>query len=211
MCKKRLKVLSALLVLSGPIWARCQVSPAANSPRFSSLPFRIGAGYSNYGTDWSGRLGGPAAWIDFDLPKTPPSLSGLQLEAEGRDLNYTRSGGNPPVDPKLRQYTFAGGVNYAWRYDPAFHPYVKFLVGLGNVSFSEVSVPGRPGYTHDSRVFYAPGGGIDVRAHKRIWIRGDYEYQFWTDFFNHHTLTPHGFTIGVFYDFSRFALNQYTP
>jgi hypothetical protein len=168
----------------------------------------VGAGYSNYETDWSGRLGGPAVWIDFDVPKLPPSWSGFQLEAEGRDLNYTRTGGNPP-DPKLRQYTFAGGVNYAWRYDPAFHPYVKFLIGLGNVSFSQISVPTTPGYTHDSRVFYAPGGGVDVRAYKRIWIRGNYEYQFWTNFFNGHTLSPHGFTVGAFYDFSKFALVQY--
>ncbi len=205
MYQKPLKVLTALLVVSSSIWAHSQVAPATNGPR--SLPLRVGAGYSNYATDWSGRLGGPTVWIDFDLPKVPPSWSGFQVEVEGRDLNYTRTGG----DPKLRQYTFAGGVNYAWRYDPAFHPYAKFLVGLGNVSFSAVSVGGVPGYTHDSRGFYAPGAGIDVRAHRRIWIRGDYEHQFWTDFFHHHTLMPHGFTIGVFYDFSRSAVNHYTP
>jgi hypothetical protein len=166
----------------------------------------VGAGYSNYATDWSGRLGGPAVWIDVDVPKLPPSWSGFQLEAEGRDLNYTR---HEVGDPALRQYTFAGGVNYAWRYDPAFHPYAKFLVGLGNVSFGPVSVNGMTGYTHDSRIFYAPAGGVEVRVHKRLWIRGNYEYQFWTDFFNHHTLNPHGFTVGAFYDFSRFALTQY--
>ena len=210
MFQKRLKVLSALFVASAAILAHSQVTPATKGPQYLPLPIRVGAGYSNYATDWSGRLGGPAVWIDFDVPKTPRSLSGLQLEVEGRDLNYTRSGGNPP-DPKLRQYTFAGGLNYAWRYDPAFHPYVKFLIGLGNVSFGPISVPNTPGYTHDSRVFYAPAGGIDVRAHKRFWIRGNYEHQFWTDFFNHHTLMPHGFTVGVFYDFSRYALTPYTP
>jgi opacity protein-like surface antigen len=204
-----LKVLSALLLVSASISAHSQISPAAQGG--GPLPLRVGAGYSNYGTDWGSRLGGPAVWIAFDLPKVSPAWSGFQIEVEGRDLNYTRSGGNPP-DPKLRQYTFAGGVNYAWRYDAAFHPYAKFLVGLGNISFSHMSVPDAPlTYTHDSRAFYAPAGGVDVRVHHRIWIRGNYEYQFWRDFINHHTLTPHGFTVGVFYDFSRFALAEYKP
>jgi hypothetical protein len=208
MYKVPLKVLSALLFVSASISAHSQVSPAAQGR--GPLPLRVGAGYSNYATDWNGRLGGPTVWIDFDIPKLPPSWSGFQLEAEARDLNYTRSGESQPYDPKLRQYSFAGGVNYAWRYDPAFHPYAKFMVGLGNISFSQISV-GIPGYTHDSRVFYAPGGGVEVRAHHRIWIRGEYEHQFWPDFINHHALTPHGFTIGAFYDFSRFALNRYQP
>ena len=198
-----LKVLSALLAVSASIPAISQVAPAVQGRE--GFPLRVGVGYSNYGSDWSGRLGGPAVWVDWDVPKLPPSWSGFQLEAEGRDLNYNRTGG----DPKLRQYTFAGGVNYAWRYDPAFHPYVKFLVGYGNVSFSGVSVDYLPGYTHDSRLFYAPAGGVEVRAHKRLWIRGSYEYQFWTNFFHGHTLMPHGFTVGAFYDFSKFCCTQY--
>jgi opacity protein-like surface antigen len=199
-----LKVLSALLIASVSIPAFCQVAPAAVGTR--NLPLRVGAGYSNYGSDWSGRLGGPAVWIDLDVPKLPPSWSGFQLEVEGRDLNYNRTG----ADPKLRQYTVAGGVNYAWRYDPAFHPYVKFLAGVGNIDFGALS-PNFPNYTKDSRTFYAPAGGLEVRAHGRLWVRGNYEYQFWPDFFRYHTLTPHGFTVGVFYDFSKFALGQYQP
>jgi hypothetical protein len=196
-----LKVLSAFLAVSASIPALSQVTPAAEGG--GGLPLRVGAGYSNFATDWDHRSGGPAVWIDFDIPKVPPSWSGFQLEAEARDLNYNRTG----LDPNLREYTFAGGVNYAWRYDPAFHPYVRFMVGLGNISFSPL--PPGSGYTHDSRVFYAPAGGIDVRLHKRLWVRGDYEYQFWTDFFNHNALTPNGFTIGAFYDFSKFCCVRY--
>ena len=203
MRQRYFRFLLVLFIVSAPFPAFSQTSPAVQGIR--NLPFRVGAGYSNYGSDWSGRLGGPDVWIDMDLPKLP-SWAGLQLEAEGRDLNYNRTG----RDPKLRQYTFAGGVNYAWRYDPAFHPYVKFLAGVGNTSFSVLS-PNFPNYTHDSRTFYAPGGGVEVRAAGRLWIRGNYEYQFWPDFFRHHTLTPHGFTVGMFYDFSKFALRQYQP
>jgi hypothetical protein len=201
MYQTRFKALSALLIVGASIPALSQVAPAVTGRE--NLPFRVGAGYSNYATDWpfgGGRLGGPSVWIDYDLPKMPPNLTGLQLEVEGRDLNYTRDN---VTNPKLRQYTFAGGFNLAWRYDPAFHPYAKFLVGVGNEEFGPTSVPG---YHKDSRLFYAPAVGIDVRGYRRLWIRGNYEYQFWPDFFTHHTQRPNGFTIGVFYDLSKFAV-----
>ena len=208
MYQRRLRLLSAWLIVSVAIPALSQVvSPARRQN--GVLPLRVGAGYSNYASDWhqnglrGGRLGGPAVWVDLDIPKLPPSWSGFQLEVEGRDLNYNRTG----QDPTLRQYTVAGGVNYAWRYDPAFHPYVKFLVGVGNETFRG----DLPYYSKDSRTFYAPAGGLEVRAHGRLWIRGNYEYQFWPNFFQHRAQTPHGFTVGLFYDFSKFALAQYQP
>jgi hypothetical protein len=205
MYQTRFKVLSALLIVGASIPALSQVAPAQGGREGIPFPFRIGAGYSNYATDWQGggRLGGPAVWIDFDVPKMPEDWNGLQFEVEARDLNYTR---HDVADPKLRQYTFAGGVNLAWRYDPAFHPYAKFLVGVGNENFGTSPTPG---YHKDSRTFYAPAVGIDVRLHKRLWVRGNYEYQFWPDFFGHHTQNPNGFTIGAFLDFSKFAVVPY--
>jgi hypothetical protein len=205
MYKMWFNVLSALLIASASVPALSQVVPSAQQG--GGLGVRVGAGYSNFATDWSGRLGGPTVWVDFDVPKVPPSLSGLQLEVQGRDLNYNRTG----ADSKLRYYSFAGGVNYAWRYDPAFHPYAKFMIGLGYMSWGPESLITAPNYKHDSRIFYSPGGGVDVRAYKRLWVRGEYEYQWWADFLNGHALTPHGFTVGAFYDFSRFALTPYNP
>ncbi|HLY41317.1 MAG TPA: outer membrane beta-barrel protein [Terracidiphilus sp.] len=206
MYQRCFRVLFASLLLSAAIPLFSQVVPEAQE---FGLPIRLGVGYSNYGSDWHGgtparthtdgnRLGGPAVWIDYDIPRLPPSWSGFQIEAEARDLGFNRTGN----DPTLRQYTFAGGLNYAWRYDPVFHPYVKFLTGIGNVDFESVL----PYYRKDSRIFYAPAGGIEVRAYQRLWIRGNYEYQFWPDFFGYHTLNPHGFTIGVFYDNTKYAL-----
>lgn len=206
MHKRCLRVLSALLVSGAAIPALSQVVPPTQG---GTLPFRVGAGYSIYASDWlngaGGNIGGPSVWIDFDIPKSPPALSGFQIEAEGRDLNYDRTG----IDPGLRQYTFAGGVNYAWRYDPVFHPYLKFLAGIGNLDFARGSQI--PGYRKDSRAFYAPAIGLDVRVHERLWMRGNYEYQFWPHFFQGNTMTPHGFTLGMFYDFSKYALRQYHP
>jgi hypothetical protein len=79
-------------------------------------------------------------------------------------------------------------------------------VGIGNENFGTSPTPG---YHKDSRTFYAPAVGIDVRLHKRLWVRGNYEYQFWPDFFGHHTQNPNGFTIGAFLDFSKFAVVPY--
>jgi hypothetical protein len=151
--------------------------------------------YSNYSTDWSGRLAGPTLWIDWNFYRGPSVLRGLGIEVEGRDLNYTRTGG----DPKLRQDTVEGGAIYSCLHYRNFHPYAKFLAGYGSIDFN-VNLPG---YTHDSRTVYAPGGGVEYRAWRNVWVRSDYEYQFWTDFFHHHALNPNGLTIGVPYDFRR--------
>jgi opacity protein-like surface antigen len=186
----RLKlVLTAILVTAGtPLLA--QVAPATNGG--GGLPITIGAGFSDFHTDWNGRLGGPAVWIDW----TPSFLRGFGLEAEGRDLNYLRSGG----DPRLRQDTIATGPIYTWRRFNRFHPYGKFLFGYGRIDFTS----GNPDYTQDSRDIYAPGGGGEYRVFRHIWVRGDYQYQFWTDFFHHHSMNPQGFTVGVAYNFRNF-------
>lgn len=201
MYKSCIRVLSALLFASAVLPALSQAtSPVAGGGR-EGLPFRVGAGYSNYASDWNGRLGGPTVWAAFDVPKMPEDWSGLQIEVEGRDLNYNRTWG----DQTLRQYTIAGGFNLAWRYDPAFHPYLKLLAGIGNENFCC-----HPNYRKDSRAFYAPAVGVDIRAHKRVWVRANYEYQFWPDMFiHHHTLNPNGVTVGLFYDFSKYAVVPY--
>ena len=47
----------------------------------------------------------------------------------------------------------------------------------------------------------SPVAGADTRFYESLWLRVNYEYQFWPDFFNHHTLNPHGWDFGVAYDF----------
>ncbi|MGA2168594.1 MAG: hypothetical protein ABSG62_10305 [Terracidiphilus sp.] len=36
-----------------------------------------------------------------------------------------------------------------------------------------------------------------------VWLRADYECQFWPDLFGPHGLTPSGLMIGAAYDFGR--------
>ena len=161
----------------------------------NGLPLNAGIGYSNYHTDWSGRLGGPMFWVDWNFYNAPGCLNGFGLEVEGRDLNYNRTGG----DSNLRMDTISGGVIYNWRHYRRFHPYARFLAGNGSIDFTSST----PHYSHDTRVVYAPGGGAEYRIYHNVWLRGDYQYQFWPDFFGHHTMNPTGFTFGVAYDLRR--------
>jgi opacity protein-like surface antigen len=181
-----LKALLAIVVMSSALPIYSQVAPEAKAP---GIPLTVGVGYSNYATDWSGRLEGPALWLDWNFYKGPTFLHGLGIEVEARDLNYGRS------TPKLRMDTLSGGVIYTF-HSRRFNPYAKFLVGYGSIDF-DVNAPN---YSHDTRTLYAPGAGLDYRLFRNVWVRGNYEYQFWPDFFNHHTLNPDGLTVGVSYD-----------
>jgi hypothetical protein len=56
-------------------------------------------------------------------------------------------------------------------------------------------------------IFLAGGGGVEYRIMPRLWVRADYEYQSWPDFFKSTVpagrLNPQGFTVGAIYHFSR--------
>ena len=186
----RLKLVLAALCLTAALPIFSQVAPAATE---GGLPLVVGAGFSDYNTDWSGRLAGATVWADWNFYHGPSFLHGFGIEVEGRDLNYGRTGGVP----NLRQDTAEVGAIYTWRHYRNFHPYGKFLAGIGSIDFQHI----RPKYSHDTRTVYAPGGGVEYRAWRNVWVRGDYEYQVWTDFFHHHAMNPQGFTIGVSYDF----------
>jgi opacity protein-like surface antigen len=187
----RLKLVLAALFLAAAIPAFSQVAPAATE---GGLPLVVGAGFSDFYTDWNGRLAGATVWADWNFYHGPSFLHGFGIEVEGRDLNYGRTGDVP----NLRQDTAGGGAIYTWRHYRNFHPYGKFLLEYGSTDFKTTA---NLNYKHDTRTVDAPGGGLEYRAFRNIWVRGDYEYQFWTDFFHHHTMNPQGFTIGVSYDF----------
>jgi opacity protein-like surface antigen len=58
-------------------------------------------------------------------------------------------------------------------------------------------------YQSDKWMAYALGGGMDVCLRKSVWLRADYEYQYWrTGWFNaYEFLNPQGVTLGIVYDF----------
>jgi opacity protein-like surface antigen len=187
----RMKLILVSLMLSAALSVSAQVIQSAE--KYDGLPLVVGVGGSDFDSDWNGRLAGVTVWADWNFYAGPSFLHGLGIEAEARDLNYGRTG----HVPNLRLDTAEIGAIYTWRHYQRFHPYAKYLAGIGSIDFQHLT----PTYSHDTRTVYTPGGGIEYRAWRNVWVRGDYQYQFWTDFINHHALNPNGVTIGVSYDF----------
>jgi opacity protein-like surface antigen len=189
-----LKLVLLTLILAATYPMSSQVVPAA---REGGLPIVVGVGFSNFYTDWSGRLSGPTIWADWNFYHGPSLLHGFGIEVQGRDLNYFRTGSVT----KLRMDTASGGPIYTWRKYRTVHPYGKFLIGYGSIDFN--AFPSLPFYQHESRTVYTPGGGAEVRLWRNVSLRGEYEYQFWHDLFGSGALNPQGLTIGASYDFRR--------
>jgi len=180
----RIKLLFAIICLTYTGHLVAQVSPSANEHR---LPITLAVGFSNFDTDWNGRISGPALTMNWNsLP-----VRGLGLAVEARHLVYGTS------LPNFRYNTIAGGPVYTFRSYKKLEPFGEFLVGLGSINFQLSN----SSYSHDTRTIMAPGGGAKYPILSNVWVRGSYEYQIWPDMFNHHALTPNGFTIGAAYDF----------
>ncbi len=122
-----LKTLLAAILVSAAFPSFAQVAPDVNKP---GIPLTVGVGYSNYATDWSGRLAGPALWLDWSIDKGPALLRGLGLEVEARDLNYGRSGRS-----NLRMDTISGGPIYTWRALPSVYSLCEVPCGLWQHGF----------------------------------------------------------------------------
>jgi hypothetical protein len=187
------KLAGAALFAVGVLSVRAQVAPSA--VKGGGIPIVAGFGFSDFGIDWGPgtRMQGLSAWVDFFPRGLPSKIYGLGIEAEGRDLNFGSS------IPKMRQDTALIGVTYDWNHFKNFLPNAKYLAGIGSIDFPPP--PSYPYYSHDSFTVLAPGGGGKYRIWRNVWVRGDYEYQFWQHTFGQHDLNPQGFTIGTSYDF----------
>jgi hypothetical protein len=192
-----LKLILAALVLAAGSPVFPQVVPATSTG--GGLPLKVGVGFSDFYTDFytHNRMEAPAAWADWTFYRGPSFLHGFGLEAEFRDLDF----GQPARGPNYRQLTAGGGPIYTFWRRHRLHPYGKFLVDYG--AMDHIVSPRLPStYTADKWAIYAPGGGLEYRALRNIWVRADYEYQFWgVQWFDNHYLTPQGFTFGASYDF----------
>ncbi len=185
------KLNFAALFVAAVLPVYSQVVPSANQ---GGVPIVVGAGFSDFSIDWGPgvRMEGVSAWADWYPHRLPAVLNGLGIEGEGRDINY----GRPADLSRMRQDTGLGGAIYTWNHHRNFRPYAKFLAGIGRLEFPPAGT-----YSQDTFMVLAPGGGVEYRAWRHIWIRGDYEYQFWQQVLGPHDLTPAGFTIGASYDF----------
>lgn len=209
--RRTMVALAALLVtVAFPVAA--QVVPSAES---GGWPIVAGAGVSGFNMDWGhdqfGRtryMEGITGWFDWNLTRLPGPglLKGFGVEVEGRDINFglPASLSNARVGDtgtNLRHDTGLGGAIYTWRRYRKIHPYGKALIGLGSIDFPPLPAS-PPTYRHDDRTITAFGGGADIRVWQNVWLRADWEYQFWPDLFGStHSLTPYGVTLGAVYDF----------
>ncbi|HEY1803088.1 MAG TPA: outer membrane beta-barrel protein [Terracidiphilus sp.] len=189
------KLIFTALLVAAAIPADSQVSPAANQ---GGVPIVIGGGFSDFSLDWgpSARMEGIAAWADWFPYHMPAALNGLGIEVEGRDLDF----GRPAGLSRMRQDTGVGGAIYSWNRYRNFRPYGKYLAGIGSIDF-----PPSGNYSHDTFLVLEPGGGVEYRAWRHVWIRGSYDYQYWHHIFGPHDLNPNGVTVGISYDFRLWA------
>jgi len=113
------------------------------------------------------------------------------VEAEARAV---RSPNTLPSQIGAQQEASAGGgPTYTMTRFRRFRPYAKFDIEYGGADFNV----GNPYFHHLSQVMYAPGGGIEYRAYRNIWVRADYEYQIWPHAFGGtFDLDPQGVTVG---------------
>jgi opacity protein-like surface antigen len=187
----------AAVLAAATVSAFSQVVPAATE---GGLPFSAGGGLSSYDVDWGhGRMLGGTLWFDYTPGFVPTVLRGIGIEAEARDISFDRG----THTSNFRQDTAGGGPIYTWHHYRNFYPYGKALLEFGSIDFQV----GNPTYTHDTRTVLATGGGVETRVYHHVWVRADYEYQFWQTLIGGR-LDPQGFTLGVKYDFRAFHPRQ---
>jgi hypothetical protein len=194
-----------MLVFSASLPVFSQVEPAATE---SGLPLSVGAGVSDFYTEMiSKHLQGPTVWADWNFYRGSSFLRGFGAEAEVRVLDF----GEPPGQ-RLRLANAGGGPIYTWRHFCNIRPYGKFLVDFSGMDHIKISTLPR-WYTADRWATYAVGGGVEYRAVGNVWIRADYEYQFWrVEFFNPNAfLNPQGFTVGASYNFRHVRAHEQRP
>ena len=164
-----------------------------------TVPVQVGFGVSDWFPNWGGMkypMLGITGTVDFH-PPMPRRLSAVGIEGEYRTVSMRKT----VQPPNYKEQTIAGGLTYTYSRGQNLRFYGKGMIGLGIMDFTSTS----PTYTHDSRTLYAPGGGVQYRLHSGIWLRGDYEYQFWQPLFSlTKRPTPSGLTVGVGYDLHGF-------
>jgi len=178
------------------------------------LPLSFGGGVSNFDPYFAqaplpndvalagsglGRMWGATGWADAGIRFGPAWLHPFNLEMQYRST-FAGSSAN---HQNVLENNYGGGVTYTWSHFPNFHPYAKYIVGYGTLSFNPIPYPGHPPYSQDSRVTNSLGGGLEYRLTRHIWVRGDYEYQLWGRFLGVPEFSPQGFTIGAMYRLNR--------
>jgi len=194
-------LIPAVLFLAASLPLSSQTLPAA---RQGGLPIMVGAGVSDFEMDFGPgrRMLGPSVWAVWNFYNAPRLLNGFGIVVEGHDIAYDR----PAAFARMRQLTGEGGGIYTWRRFRKVHPYAEAMAGIGSIDFP---APRGSTYNHDTFTInsWAVGGEYDL--YRSIWLRGDWEYQFWHHTFGSNDLNPEGFTVGLSYDFRQLHFHRH--
>lgn len=177
-------VIKKLLALSFLFTATAMYAQVARSVSGGGGTFWAGGEFSNFGTDYGGRVMGPGILLDLNVT---PKIGAV---GEARWMHWGGHGGQTQSDYLL------GGKYRAWRYR-RFDIDAKFLMGGVWIQFPADIGSG-------SYFAYAPGAFVDYHLSRNFRIRGDYEYQVLPSAPNipgqpNHGMTPNGFSLGVEY------------
>lgn len=155
--------------------ARAQNIPTAIGP---GSYVAVGGEVSAFQVDYGQRvLGGAVLFADVN-----PTWR-IGFEAEARYLRFNQF-------EDVTESTYLAGPRVMLRPGP-LRPYVKFLVGAGNIH-----LPFH--YAQGTFLCYAPAAGVDYIVNDRVTVRVlDFEYQLWPDFAPYGELHPYGLSAGI--------------
>jgi hypothetical protein len=200
----KVELAAALLIVASPVFP--QATQAAQSTGGLALSLSVGAGASSYNVDWGhGEMQGATIWVDLRQSYEPAFLRGIGIEGEYRDIRFGPSSTQPV---NFRLLTAGGGVIYCWEKFRNIHPCGKVLTSFGGIDWKTPN----PHFQYTTRVT-APGFGFEYRVLNSLWLRAEYEYQFWPDLetsrpHSTHVLNPEGVTIGASYSIGRLGRHR---
>jgi len=172
------KILVVIVFVGGASMLHAQASPTASR----AADFKVGVGFTNANTDYlPNRVNGGTAYFDFDFS------SHLGLEGEFR---FVKDG-----ETNIYEKSYEIGGRYFRTYGK-FVPYGKVMYGRGVFNFVNAGVT----TANLAYNMVAVGGGVDYKALRQVYVRGDFEYQRWFGF-PPSGLTPTLLTVGVAYHF----------
>ena len=150
---------------------------------------QVGGGYSIAKPDSTAdKFKGFYLYFDLDFKHH------LGIEGEFHKVNQDNPG-------KEYEKTYEIGPRYSRSYkDGLFRPYIKGMYGRGVYNFTD-KLGNNVVVANLAYNIWAAGGGLDIRANRRINVRlFDYEYQSWPGY-PPHGITPQVVSFGVAYHF----------
>lgn len=178
------------LALSSALTLNAQVAPAATS--FGVGKLNVGAEFSIFQIDAYPHPieSGVGVYVDYD----PRRFFGLEVEGRTIQFNETKN---------QRRDEISGGFRYIYNHGQ-FAPYAKALAGIGSADFTRGTYFGAPLRQHDTFTTMTFGGGVDYKLTHKLYLRGEYEYQYWLDYGTARrgplgVSNPNGYSVGVSY------------